>query len=70
MVYILPPVMCENGAVRLVNDSDETVSVVSGRVEICQNNTWGAVCDDNWSDRDTAVVCKQLGFSQRESTKQ
>ena len=70
MVYILPPVMCEDYAVRLVNDSDETVSVVSGRVEICKNNTWGAVCDDDWSDADTAVVCKQLGFSQRESTKQ
>ena len=42
---------------------------MTGRVEICWNNTWGAVCDRNWTDSDTAVVCKQLGFSQCESTK-
>ena len=68
-LYILPSVMCDDGAVRLVNDSDETVSVVSGRVEMCLNNTWGAVCDQSWTDADATVVCKQLGFLQRESTK-
>lgn len=51
-----------------MNDSSEIESAVNGRVEICWNNTWGAVCDRNWTDSDTAVVCKQLGFSQCEST--
>ena len=52
-----------------MNDSSEIESAVNGRVEICWNNTWGAVCDRNWTDSDTAVVCKQLGISQCESTK-
>ena len=52
-----------------MNDSAGTKVVVNGQVEICWNNTWGAVCDQNWTETDTAVVCKQLGYSQCESTK-
>ena len=32
-------------------------------MEICVNNQYGTICDDNWGDRDAAVVCAQLGFS-------
>ena len=35
-----------------------------GRVEICISEEYGAVCDDNFDDRDASVVCAELGFSQ------
>ena len=34
-----------------------------GRVEICLNNEWGTICDDNWSTNDANVACGLLGFS-------
>lgn len=56
------PVMasnCSNGSVRLAGG----LNVREGRVEVCYNNQWGSVCDDNWDSNDARVACRQLGFS-------
>ena len=51
--------MCERGDIILVGGRWKS----EGRVELCANNTWGTVCDDDWDVTDANVVCAQLGYS-------
>ena len=53
--------VCQDGDIRLVNNPNGRMS--SGRVEICIRERWGSVCDDNWTDIDANVACRQLGYS-------
>ena len=48
---------CTQGAIRLQGRSS-----TQGRVEICNNNIWGTVCNDLWGVADAQVTCRQLGF--------
>lgn len=51
--------MCEDGEIRL---QDGRTSA-DGRVEICFNNRWGTICDDEFGREEASVLCRQLGFS-------
>jgi deleted-in-malignant-brain-tumors protein 1 len=51
-------VTCTDWDVRLAGGSS-----VYGRVEICQFQEWGSVCDDSWDRNDARVICKMRGFN-------
>ncbi len=54
-----PTVTCQSGSVRLMDGDAEN----EGRVEVCLNNHWGTICDDQWDNNDATVVCNQLGYT-------
>ena len=50
---------CADGDIRLIGGSN----IYEGRVEVCANNNWGTVCDDDWDTQDAIVVCRELEYS-------
>lgn len=51
--------ICTQGDIRLVGGSTE----YEGRIELCNNNAWGTICDDSFATNDANVACRQLGLS-------
>jgi len=39
------------------------ISYSEGRVEVLYNGVWGTICSDGWSNGNSDVVCRSLGFS-------
>ena len=52
---------CSSGDIRLTNGR----TLYEGRIEVCHNGVWGAICNDFWtqSNNNAKVACKQLGYS-------
>ena len=51
--------VCTQGDIRLVGGIDER----QGRVELCDSNAWGTVCDDIFGSEEATVACRQLGLN-------
>ena len=53
-----PYSVCKTGDVRLFGGSSQ----YNGTVEVCINDAWGTVCDNDWDGADADVVCAKLGY--------
>ena len=53
-----PTAHCKQGSVRLAGG----VSDFNGRVEVCVDGTWGAVCGNNFGTPEAEAVCSSLGY--------
>ena len=56
---------CSQGDIRLVAGSAGN----EGRVEVCNQNQWGSVCDMGWDLSDAMVACRHAGYSGQSSSK-
>ena len=50
----------KHGDIRVIEIN--TTNAVAGRMFICDDGKWRAVCDDGWNRNDARVVCHQLVF--------
>ncbi len=57
-------VSCDDGNLRLVNGATDN----EGRVEICFDDHWGTICDDQFGPPEATVVCRQLGYDNGEGS--
>lgn len=56
---------CRYGNTRLTGGSTE----YEGRVEMCNSRSiWGTVCNRQWTEAESQVVCRNLGYSDEEGS--
>ena len=51
--------VCSQGDIRLVGGANSR----QGRIEVCNNNAWGTVCDDIFGAEEARIACIQLGLN-------
>ena len=59
-IFVAPSIIknCTHGQLRLVDGPN----IRQGRLEICINEAWGAVCSSGFFDEDASVACAQMNF--------
>ncbi len=57
--FYSPLLVGVQGSVRLVDGPSD----LEGRVEVCNNQEWGTVCQTFWESPDAGIVCSQIGYS-------
>ena len=57
-----------SGDLRLVRNGLTSNFYTNGRLEVYYSGQWGTVCIDGWTQTNTHVACRQLGFTDTSST--
>ena len=52
--------VCIDDTVRLFNGTSAVLD--NGIVQICKNGVWNEVCDYNWNQCRSKLLCKELGY--------
>ena len=58
VLLMIDPGQCTQESIRLVNGD----IAQEGRLEVCIDNVWGAVCGQEWNKIDALVACRELGL--------
>ena len=51
--------VCDNGDIRLADGRYGS----DGRLEICFDQRYGAICDNGFGSTEAAIACRQLGYN-------
>ena len=53
-------VQCDDGDVKLLTED------TMGPLKVCVSKRWATVCSNGWSEADSSIVCRQLGYASGE----